>query len=215
MRPIALLLLIALPAGAQPVRNPGAVAAAVHGGPSTYAGVLGYLEPGAGAVVDGCDAIGRWCLLATDRGIVGWVDTDAAPLVRRDADVRSPDPAPPVPPPAIEVTPLPDAGGGPRPLPGAILDAVPPVADRAVPGARLPRLLSLTAPMRNVTGGRVNLRAGPGTAHAVVGDLGPGEGGPIEICDASEQWCLIRASSGPGWVKMTLMGERRLAVGAR
>jgi SH3-like domain-containing protein len=96
-----------------------------------------------------------------------------------------------------------------------VLDAVPQVAPRVLrdpPGARLPRLLSLTEPMRNVTDGVVNLRAGPGTDHAVAGTLDPGEGGPIRLCDAAERWCLIEGPRGLGWVKMTLVGERRLSV---
>lgn len=125
-----------------------------------------------------------------------------------------------VPPPAVTVTPLPPQGGRGRPLPSEIITAVPrapiavPVAPPApvvVPGARPPLLLSTTVPIRNVTDGYVNLRAGPGTHSAIVGRLAPGEGGRIDLCDAPERWCRIAPEGQPqGWVLMRLVGLRRL-----
>lgn len=212
-------------AAAEPVWNLGALAAPMHRGPSPGEPVIDWLAPGALAELGRCDAARRWCLVSNDSQ-AGWIDTDAVPLQRRGG---GPAARPVAPSSTIVVTPLPT---GPRPLPGAILDAVPPPAPAPaapaapavpavvpvlldVPGARTPRLLSGTEPVRNVTDGRVNLRAGPGTQHAVVGGLDPGQGGRIEFCDAWERWCLIAAPGGLGWVKMTLVGERRIAMGLR
>jgi uncharacterized protein YraI len=209
MRFLALLFLLALPAAAQPVWNLGATPVPLHGGPSAAEPVIGGLAPGASAELGRCDAQGRWCLLSTD-GIFGWVDTDATPLPARGTTVQPVTQAP-----TVTVTPLPDPGA---PLPQSVLDAVPapgPEVMRTAPKARIPAILSREVPVLNVTDGLVNLRAGPGTEHPIVGGLEPGQGGLIELCDAWERWCLIGAPSGPGWVKMTLVGERRLDVGPR
>ncbi|TFL20237.1 SH3 domain-containing protein [Jannaschia formosa] len=213
-----LAILIASPAAAQPIRNLGSAPAPLRSGPDAFGPVVGELAPGAPAEVTRCDWSGRWCLVSTDRE-VGWLDMELLPSSQSaGAGVR------PLPLPGeIEVTPLPGESGvgldpEATPLPRAILDAVPPgAASRLDPvaGTRPPLLLSMTRPMRNVTDGIVNLRAGPGTDHAVIGQLDPGEGGPIETCNATEQWCLIRTPDGPGWVKMTLVGAARHVITAR
>lgn len=221
----ALLLLSALGLGAplaqaEPLRNAGRFGVGMRAGPGLDYPLIHVLDPGEVADRGGCNLTGRWCLM-TARAKVGWVDIFA---------LSQPEAAPER---AEAVRPLRDGpigslplDGLSRPLPRAILDAVEGARDRPpgamalpsisvhpipVPGARTPRLLSTFEPIRNVTGREVNLRAGPGTQNVVVGRLRPGEGGRVDVCDASEQWCRIDAPGiGPAWVRMTFMGLRRL-----
>ncbi|PWJ12467.1 SH3 domain-containing protein [Jannaschia seohaensis] len=205
LRLLLCLFFFALPVAAQPVWNLGRVVAPLRSGPNDLAPVVGSLAPGAVAQITRCDVTGRWCLVSTDRE-VGWIDRDAAALHDGSPAAAVP------PPPSISVTPLSEV---PPPLPSAILDAVPEAELEQVPGARLPPILSLTAPMRNVTEGVVNLRAGPGTDRPIIGRLQPGEGGPIETCNPTGQWCLLRTPVGRGWVEMTLVGARRHVIEPR
>ncbi|MGB3406343.1 MAG: SH3 domain-containing protein [Jannaschia sp.] len=212
---VAMALAVAGPVAAQSIRNLTGVPVRLQDGPGPGRLTAGLLQPGEVAELGPCDAFGRWCLLSTD-SLAGWVDASLLPLGVPEGAPRA-DPGAAVPP-AIDVTPLPG-----RALPDAIVNAVPeapvedvpltdPIPDEWVPGTRPPFLLSLSEPTVNVTTGEINLRAGPGTDAPVLAQLAPGQGGMIDTCLASEAWCRIRPLDGsrPGWVKMTLMGERRL-----
>ena len=197
---LAASLLLAAPAAAQGLRIEGAAPVTLRAGPGYEYGASGEVYPGQVVERGPCDEVGRWCVVSTD-ATFGWLDTGG---------LRAP-PPPPValaPPPRITVSPLPPAGA--RPLPSAVVAAVPP-AVRIPAGARPPILLSTVVPLRNVTDGLVNLRAGPGTDAAVVGVLRPGEGGPIDLCDATERWCRIAPPGmAPAWVSTRLVGLRRM-----
>ena len=217
-----LALLAALPATAQTVRNANALPVNLHEGPGREYPAVDQLAAGEVADLGPCDEIGLWCVVSTDAKY-GWVDTSAlstSPGLGATGPAAAP-PMPIIPDVSISVTPLPDTGVAPGrpdarrpadPLPPEILSAIPPAnVPVPVPGARAPRLLSTTEAFRNVTNGEVNLRAGPGTENAILGRLRPGEGGLVDVCDPSERWCRIDAPGiGPAWVKMTLMGLRRL-----
>lgn len=202
-------------AGADPLQNSGRFGVDMRAGPGLQFPLIHVLDPGEVADRGRCDLEGQWCLL-TARDKVGWVDTYR--LAPPGSALARSDPSRPLSTATIESTPLETPS---RPLPGSILDAVNgardggrargPVPPVVVPGARLPRLLSVSEPFRNVTNGEVNLRAGPGTDTAIVGRLRPGEGGVLDLCDSLERWCRIDVpGTGPAWVKMTLMGLRRL-----
>ncbi|MEM7642195.1 MAG: SH3 domain-containing protein [Pseudomonadota bacterium] len=188
-------ILLAGPATAQSVRNGTGGPIDLRAGPATWFPVVSQLAAGGRAELERCDVSGDWCLTWAG-GSYGWLDVRA---------LEAPEPL--APPSAITVMPLPSDPGTVRPLPPEILDAVPPI----VPGARPPLMLSVTEPVGNVTDGLINLRAGPGTDSAVIGQLRPGEGGTIDICTPSEQWCRLSRPGGvSGWVKTTLIGLRRL-----
>lgn len=59
----------------------------------------------------------------------------------------------------------------------------------------------------NNTAGRVNVRTGPGANYARVGQLRPREGGFIQNCNQSLDWCQISygGQGGAGWVYMPLL----------
>jgi uncharacterized protein YraI len=208
LRQALFLALLAIPLAGpllaqQTLRNESGAPVTLRVGPSAAFPEAGRLAPGQVVSRGRCDGNRRWCLVSTD-SIFGWVDVTILGTPRG------------LPPPsAVTVTTLPDPGTEPtalgaRPLPPEILQAVPRAA-LPVPGARPPFLLSVTEPMRNVTPGLVNLRAGPGTEHPVLGTLAPGQGGVIDLCDRTEQWCRIAPTGGPrGWVKMTFIGVRRI-----
>lgn len=202
-----LVAVLAAPAAAQSLRIEGALPVTLRAGPGLDYPATGELYPGERAERGPCDEVGRWCVVSTDAAW-GWLDTGvpvpAAPPVAPLQGLR--------PPPVVLVSPLAPARPGPASLAPEIVAAVPPAPGLLpVPGARPPRLLSTTEPMRNVTEGLVNLRAGPGTDAAIVGRLAPGEGGRIDVCDATERWCRIAPAYGPvGWVSSTLIGLRRM-----
>ncbi|MFO6465967.1 SH3 domain-containing protein [Jannaschia sp. KMU-145] len=202
--PLLFCVALAGAATAQTLRNDSGGAVNLRGGPGTLFPVLGTLGPGVAVERGRCDLEGRWCLVSTD-GAFGWVNT--AYLAAR---------SPTAPVPEVIVTPLPSTGAAPfeppADLPREIVSAVLGLGGGTVTGARPPTILSTTAPMWNVTTGEVNLRSGPGTGNPVVGRLRPGEGGRIDVCSPDEQWCRIGAPDGrQGWVKATLIGERRMA----
>lgn len=238
---LALLLAASAPApaSAQSLRAAGSVL--LRSGPGLEYPATGALQPGERVERGPCDEQGRWCIVSTDalygwvdtgggqgvyrgelgdgRGIGdgrgngngngrGRPDVGPRPGPRGVGVARGRPAAPLAPPPPVATMPLPRTRY--VPLPPRILAAVPP-PDRTPPGARPPLLLSTTVPVRNVTDGLVNLRAGPGTDAPVVGLLRPGEGGRIDLCDAVERWCRI-APQGmpPGWVRTTLIGLRRM-----
>lgn len=64
-------------------------------------------------------------------------------------------------------------------------------------------------PYYNITRSRVNLREGPTTGTRVVAQLRPGQGGYLERCDLSGDWCLINygGQGAQAWVYMQLMGS--------
>ncbi|MEM7489432.1 MAG: hypothetical protein AAF390_09945 [Pseudomonadota bacterium] len=210
MKSLALVatILLAGPAGAQSLRNESGAPIALRAGPADWFPAVGALSPGQVAPRDRCGIDGTWCLTRVG-GALGWVDTRALAA-----------PAPIGPTGSITVTPLPPGPGEAAALPDAILDAVPPpvVPDPApaprrpepvIPGTRPPLLLSVTAPVWNVTETPADLRAGPGTDWPVVGILRPGEGGVIEICDPSERWCrLALTGGGRAWVETVMVGLR-------
>ncbi|MEM7711572.1 MAG: SH3 domain-containing protein [Pseudomonadota bacterium] len=202
MYPLALaaMILLAVPAWAQTLRNESGALIDLHGGPADWYPVVARLGPGGQVELGRCDLDGRWCLATVDYGL-GWIDTTAL-----DTTV------PPAPPPEIVVTPIPSAPGAAPPLPPEILEAIPapaPMVPPVIPGARPPMMLSVSEPLRNVTDAPIDIRAGPGADRAVVGRLAPGEGGVIDICDAAERWCRVTPETGPrGWVETTMMGLR-------
>ncbi|WP_179378453.1 SH3 domain-containing protein [Jannaschia marina] len=208
---LLILMLPAMAAAADQLRNTGAFGVAMRAGPGQQFPMLHVLGPGETGAEGRCDLDGRWCLL-TVGARVGWVDT--TDLVPQGSALATSDPFGPRTTPQIESSPLDGPG---RPLPGSVLDAVERVDPRRPatppPGTAAPMIFSTTEPFRNVTDGLVNLRAGPGTDTAVVGELRPGEGGPIDVCDTPQQWCRVAvAGRPPAWVKMTFMGLQRHAV---
>ncbi|CTQ49622.1 SH3 domain-containing protein [Jannaschia donghaensis] len=218
--PILLTLavtLMVLPAVADPLRNTSQFGVDMRAGPGLQFPLIHVLDPGEVADRGRCDLDGKWCLL-TARNKIGWVDTFglAPPRATGASDLSRSDPITPLRTAPIESTTLDGGPVGTRPLPGAITDAVrgmiggvPP----APPGARVPFMFATNAPFYNVTAGPVNLRAGPGTENPVVGLLDPGQGGVIDVCDAAQRWCRISVQGGPvAWVKMTLVGLRRIDV---
>lgn len=58
---------------------------------------------------------------------------------------------------------------------------------------------------RAVTGSRVNLRAGPGTEHAVLDVLARGE--TPEVLEAEGGWARVRAGASEGWMALSLLSE--------
>lgn len=65
------------------------------------------------------------------------------------------------------------------------------------------------SPMWYVTGSSVNLRAGPGTANAVVGRLG--YGAQAEVLDDQDGWYQIRTTNGDvsGWIFGKFLADNR------
>lgn len=58
----------------------------------------------------------------------------------------------------------------------------------------------------------LNVRAGPGTNHRVVGSIGPND--PATLRDCSGNWCRISYGGGEGWVSSRYLvegGEERFA----
>lgn len=214
-----LSLLWAFAAQADPLRNTSRFGVDMRAGPGFQFPLIHVLDPGEVADRGRCDLDGTWCLL-TAGAKVGWVDTRG--LLPPRAQPSQAVPLAPIRTPEVLASPLADGPRPARPLPPAIVEAVrgagaadpvrAPLAP-TLPGARVPLLLSTDAPFYNVTEGPVNLRAGPGTDTEILGVLRPGQGGPIDLCDATERWCRITVDGGPvAWVKMTLVGLRRIAV---
>lgn len=60
-----------------------------------------------------------------------------------------------------------------------------------------------------VTGSRVNLRAGPGTGNAVVGQLVSGDA--TEVLDDQNGWYQVRTADGAisGWVSARFLSDRQ------
>lgn len=212
-------LFAALAAQADPLRNTSQFGVDMRAGPGFQFPLIHVLDPGEVADRGRCDLDGTWCLL-TAGAKIGWVDTRG--LAPPRSTLSQTRPLDPVRTPEVQATPLDGVSQGARPLPGAIVEAVrgaggaaqaSRVVAPASPGARAPFLLSTDRPFVNVTDGLVNLRAGPGTANPILGELRPGEGGLIDICDVTERWCRINVAGGPvAWVKMTLVGVRRITV---
>lgn len=189
------------PAAAEVLWNDSGSALVLRDGPG-----LGYLpvetlEAGLAVERGPCDETGTWCVVSTDT-LYGWIDTRTL--------------EPPLglePPSAISVTPLPGrpVAAPPSAVPLAGSPGPGPVPEWSVPDARPPRILSTTEPLGNVTDGLVNLRAGPDATAPVIGQLLPGEGGLIDVCDRGGGWCRISPPGArPGWVSIRLIGLRRL-----
>lgn len=98
---------------------------------------------------------------------------------------------------AAEVVPA--SFGGPRVVTGPSdfqpVAAVATVAEPAAPPAE----------RRAVTGSRVNLRAGPGTSHAVLDVLSRGD--TAEVLETDGGWARIRAGERDGWMALSLLSE--------
>lgn len=204
-------------ASAESLQNTSRFGVDMRAGPGLQFAMIHVLDPSEVAERGRCDLDGAWCLLSTGAK-VGWVDTRGLILVRPGGAVQG-GPIRPLTTSPIESTTLDGTvpgGAGSRPLPGAIMDAVNGTVDalRVDPfTARPPLIFATDVAFRNVTDGIVNLRAGPGTDTAVLGDLAPGQGGRIDVCDLAQRWCRMAVEGGPvAWVKMTLMGLRRHEV---
>jgi len=52
-------------------------------------------------------------------------------------------------------------------------------------------------PTARVTGGDINLRAGPGLRYGIVGRLSDGAEVVLDYCTRNDRWCFI---AGAGWV---------------
>jgi uncharacterized protein YraI len=46
----------------------------------------------------------------------------------------------------------------------------------------------------------LNVRAGPGPEHPVIGMIGAGEAATLEGCLEGSKWCTVATSAGAGWV---------------
>ncbi len=191
---------------AEPLQNASRFGVDMRAGPGPEFAMIHVLDPLEVAERGRCDVGGAWCLLSAGAK-VGWVDTRGLvpPLVSRARPLTTA---------TVESSTL-DGTTTLRPLPGAITDAVNGAADvlRVEPFvARPPTIFATDAPFRNVTDGPVNLRAGPGTDSAILGELAPGQGGTIDVCDLAQRWCRMDVGGAAGWIKMTLVGLRRIAV---
>lgn len=110
----------------------------------------------------------------------------------------------------VETTPLPPAAPVPAPTP--VFYAEPVIIP--APAAAVPEPVAVTEPaapvdLRYVSGNRVNLRAGPGTQHAVLATLPRGTATAfIEAND--DGWVKIRMqdSDQVGWMAARLLSER-------
>lgn len=75
---------------------------------------------------------------------------------------------------------------------------------RTILSATAAILLSATASsmaQTNVTATTdLNVRAGPGPQHAVIGMLGAGETTTLNGCLENSKWCVVAAQGGEGWV---------------
>ena len=73
-----------------------------------------------------------------------------------------------------------------------------------------PALVAVAAPpepaleRRVVTGGRVNMRTGPGTEHAVTTTLS--RGAPVEVLAVEGRWARVRGEGFEGWMALGLLG---------
>ncbi|SFJ28983.1 SH3 domain-containing protein [Jannaschia pohangensis] len=208
----ATLIAATAAAGAEVVRNDSPFAMALHGGPGTSFRVIGSFPPGARAELGRCVAGGQWCVASTDT-TWGWLDVTT---VATAGGAATEPPATAVIPDPVITMPLPGAPAGTgtsavRPLPDAILNAVPGRTLVSVPGAAAPLIFATDRPFYNVSPGPVNLRAGPGTEHPVIATLAPAQGGYLDVCTPAQDWCRIKPLAGDrAWVKMTLVGTRRL-----
>lgn len=84
----------------------------------------------------------------------------------------------------------------PLPMPGSGVIVSPPVQPPKItppPATRVPTILL------NGASGAVNLRAGPGTDHAVVGQVGKGQ--QVTELDRQADWVRVSTGTGrQGWV---------------
>ncbi|CUH32803.1 SH3 domain protein [Jannaschia seosinensis] len=226
-----LACLFAVPAAAQSVRNDDIFSAALHDGPGTTFRVLGRLVPGEEAELGRCVEGAEWCLVSTDTKW-GWVQMSGmsnvvgrgpeaepilpeAPIFEQVLPGPAPDPAPDLEDAPESLRAGIETGTRLERTPDILQTPVLPVPGVVVPDVvtMVPRMFSTTQAFRNVTPGIVNLRAGPGTDYETVGELQPGEGGRIDVCDVAETWCRLDGSGRDGaWVKMTLMGIRRIDI---
>lgn len=55
----------------------------------------------------------------------------------------------------------------------------------------------------------LNVRAGPGINHRVVGSLGANDGATVLECAQGSNWCLISYSGGEGWVSSNYLSADR------
>jgi len=208
-------MLAALPLQADPLRNTSRFGVDMRAGPGLQFPLIHVLDPGEVADRGRCGLDGKWCLLTAGTKI-GWVDTTG--LVAPRSVLSQSDPIRPLRTDPIESTPLDGGQVASRPLPGRITDAVRGATDvrrlpPPPPGARVPFMFATDAPFYNVTDGLLNVRSGPGTEYPVLAELAPGQGGRIDICDAAQRWCRMTVDGGPvAWVKMTLVGLRRVDV---
>lgn len=212
---LVVVIMVGAPGRADPLRNTSQFGVDMRAGPGLQFPMIHVLDPGEVADRGRCDLDGRWCLL-TARGKVGWVDTVG--LVPPRSALSQSDPIRPLQTAPVQSSTLSTTPVAPRPLPDAITQAVRGTSGQSSalpppPGARVPFMFATDAPFYNVTDGLVNLRAGPGTDTAILGELRPGQGGTIDICDAAQRWCRMAVQGGPvAWVKMTLVGIKRLDV---
>ena len=196
------------------VSNLGGSFVNLRAGPSTTEPVLGRIAPGQRGRAEGCSERGDWCLLDVG-GTRGWAylpvlaaapAAPAAPARPADpgavdaltADVRAVLGRP-----AAAATPAPAPAANPAPAIAAAAAPVPAQAPApATGGGRA---------FDNRTDGVINLRAGPGTEHAILGGLAPGEGGSVgPDCAPGADWCQLRLDVGGGraWVLLSLLTPR-------
>lgn len=77
-----------------------------------------------------------------------------------------------------------------------VREVVPPAAEPAAPPP--------TIDLREVSGTRVNMRAGPGTEHGIVTVLS--RGARTEVLETKDGWARIRAEDGTtGWMSARLL----------
>lgn len=107
--------------------------------------------------------------------------TEAPPSAERVSPEEAPTAlAPEAPPPETTAAVAPETAAAPAPAPDAAADAT---------GGEL----------RRVTGDRVNMREGPGTSFAVVGQMTAGE--TAEVLEERDGWVWVRAGTGAeGWM---------------
>lgn len=61
------------------------------------------------------------------------------------------------------------------------------------------------AETRTVLGGRVNMRAGPGTGHPVLTVLERGEA--TEVLETEGRWARIRSGASEGWMALSMLSD--------
>lgn len=93
----------------------------------------------------------------------------------------------------------------PQVIPAAYAAPAPVVTAASEFEAPEPAAAAPPADTRRVVGGRVNMRAGPGTGHPVVTVLSRGDA--AEVVGTEGRWARIRAGEAEGWMALSMLSD--------